>query len=47
MVMCYFYLLKIKPNLKTISHTFLRKCHTHLEADVDHSVIERETKKIS
>nr|CAI5829870.1 unnamed protein product [Callosobruchus analis] len=46
MVMCYFYLLKIKPNLKTVSHKFLTKGHTHLEADVDHSLIERERKKI-
>ncbi|VEN41695.1 unnamed protein product [Callosobruchus maculatus] len=46
MVMCYLYLLKMKPSLKTISHKFLTKGHTHLEADVDHALIERERKRI-
>lgn len=46
MVMCYFWLLKIKPNINVINHKFLARGHTHLEADAVHSVIERERKKV-
>lgn len=45
MVMLYFWLLKIFPNLKTISHKFLLRGHTHLEVDGSHSMIERARKK--
>lgn len=44
-IMCYFWMLKLKPNLKQINHKFLARGHTHLEADTDHSMIERERKK--
>lgn len=45
MVMAYFWLLKISPNLKTINHKFLLRGHTHLEVDGSHSLIERARKK--
>lgn len=35
------------PTLKIIDHKFLVPGHTHLECDVDHSVIERDKKKSS
>nr|CAH7728807.1 unnamed protein product [Callosobruchus chinensis]CAH7732680.1 unnamed protein product [Callosobruchus chinensis] len=44
--MSYFVLLEKNPNIKCISHKSLTKGHTHLEADSDHSIIERERKKI-
>lgn len=47
MVMCYFWMLNVKPNLKVINHKFLARGHTHLEADADHSIIERERKKFA
>lgn len=46
MVMCYFFLLEKNPHLDVINHKFLAKGHTHMEVDGDHSVIERERKKI-
>lgn len=46
MVMCYLWILKIKPNINIINHKFLARGHTHLEADAVHSVIERERKKV-
>ncbi|VEN34042.1 unnamed protein product [Callosobruchus maculatus] len=45
-MMCYFIVLNRNTNLKKITHKFLTKGHTHLEADGDHSVIEREKKKV-
>ncbi|XP_018571479.1 uncharacterized protein LOC108911126, partial [Anoplophora glabripennis] len=45
MIICYFYILKLFPQLKVINHKFLLRGHTHLEADSDHSMIERATKK--
>lgn len=36
--------LERNPNLLIIDHTFLEPGHTHLECDVDHSVIERKKK---
>jgi len=45
-VMCYFWMINLKPNLQVITHNFLARGHTHLEADTVHSVIERERKKI-
>nr|CAI5826811.1 unnamed protein product [Callosobruchus analis] len=32
-IMWYFYILHIKPHITTISHKFLARRHTHLEAD--------------
>nr|CAH7768684.1 unnamed protein product [Callosobruchus chinensis] len=45
-LMSYFVPLEKNPNIKCISHKSLTKGHTHLEADSDHSIIERERKKI-
>nr|CAH7719866.1 unnamed protein product [Callosobruchus chinensis] len=45
-VMCYFWMMNLKPNLQVITHKFLARGHTHLEADTVHSVIERERKKV-
>lgn len=46
MVMCYFFILRMKPNITAVNHKFLTRGHTHLEADAVHSTIERERKKI-
>lgn len=46
MIMCYFWMLHLKPTIKVINHKFLARGHTHQEADTVHSVIERERKKI-
>lgn len=45
LVMCYFWIMKIKPEIQVINHKFLARGHTHLEADSDHALIERERKK--
>nr|CAH7742478.1 unnamed protein product [Callosobruchus chinensis] len=42
MVMGYFYILRMKPNVTVVNHKFLARGHTHLEADAVHSTIERE-----
>lgn len=47
MIMCYFLILRIKPNITAVNHKFLARGHTHLEADAVHSTIERERKKLS
>lgn len=47
MVMCYFFILHIKPNINVVNHKFLARGHTHLEADAVHSLIEREKKKLA
>ncbi|XP_030757047.1 uncharacterized protein LOC115882918 isoform X2 [Sitophilus oryzae] len=39
------YSIHLHPTLKIIDHKFLIPGHTHLECDVDHSVIERAKKK--
>lgn len=44
--MCYFFILRIKPNITAVNHKFLARGHTHLEADAVHSKIERERKKL-
>lgn len=46
MTMCYFFILRIKPNIAAVNHKFLARGHTHLEADAVHSMIERERKKL-
>nr|CAH7753409.1 unnamed protein product [Callosobruchus chinensis] len=46
MVMGYFYILRMKPNVTVVNHKFLARGHTHLEADAVHSTIERERKKL-
>jgi len=46
MIMCYFFILRIKPNVTAVNHKFLARGHTHLEADTVHSIIERERKKL-
>ncbi|KAJ8930741.1 hypothetical protein NQ314_016432 [Rhamnusium bicolor] len=46
MVMCYLWMLKMKPNINIINHKFLAVRHTHLEADTVHSLIKRERKKV-
>ncbi|KAJ8969696.1 hypothetical protein NQ314_001637 [Rhamnusium bicolor] len=46
MIMCYEWIFKLKQSLKVIIHKYLSREHTHLEVDGDHSVIERERKKI-
>lgn len=45
-VLAYFFILKCIPTLKVINHKYLLRGHTHLEVDCDHSVIEREKKKL-
>lgn len=45
MMMNYFWLLNKCPSLKTITHKFLLRGHTHLEADHVHGLIERTLKK--
>ncbi|KAE9528764.1 hypothetical protein AGLY_012339 [Aphis glycines] len=35
------------PNIKIINHTFLVAGHTHMECDIDHSMIEKSKKKTS
>ncbi|CAH1118124.1 unnamed protein product [Phaedon cochleariae] len=41
----YQYALNLHPSLEEINHKFLVPGHTHMECDVDHSVIERAKKK--
>nr|CAI5863202.1 unnamed protein product [Callosobruchus analis] len=43
-IMSYFIILSRNTIVKKITHKFLTKGHTHLEADGDHSVMERERK---
>lgn len=45
MVMCYYYILNKFPQLEEIEHKYLLRGHTHLEADSDHSLVERYWKK--
>ncbi|CAH1109430.1 unnamed protein product [Psylliodes chrysocephalus] len=45
MIMWYFYILAINPQIKQISHKFLLRGHTHMEVDSIHSVIEQESKE--
>ncbi|KAJ8971358.1 hypothetical protein NQ314_000739 [Rhamnusium bicolor] len=45
MIMCYFYLMSMKPAIKKIEHKYLLRGHTHMELDTMHSQIERELKK--
>nr|CAI5836087.1 unnamed protein product [Callosobruchus analis] len=45
MVMCYFHIFNICPNLRTINHKYLLGGHTHLEVDSDHAMIEKQVKK--
>lgn len=47
MVMCYFYILNKFPQLEEIEHKYLLRGHTHLEADSDHSLVERYWRKES
>lgn len=42
----YFWILRSLPNLKTINHKYLLRGHSHLEADADHSIIERAKKRL-
>lgn len=37
--------LQINLHLETIDHKFLEPGHTHMECDVDYSVIERKIKR--
>nr|CAH7763082.1 unnamed protein product [Callosobruchus chinensis] len=46
MILCYFYLLMIKPSLKCIEHKFLLRGHTHMEADTIHARIEKQIKSL-
>ena len=41
----FFTALQKFPNISTIDHKFLVPGHTHMECDVDHSIIERLKKK--
>lgn len=43
--MMFMVFLQSETNVKTIDHKFLLPGHTHMECDVDHSVIERKKKK--
>nr|CAH7726499.1 unnamed protein product [Callosobruchus chinensis] len=45
MVICYFHIFNICQNLRTINHKYLLRGHTHLEADRDHALIEKQVKK--
>ncbi|XP_072397435.1 uncharacterized protein [Diabrotica undecimpunctata] len=44
-MMSYFWLFNICPNLKVVNHKYLLRGHTHLEADQVHAIIERSVKK--
>lgn len=46
-VSAYVWILRTIPTLKSISHKFLLKGHTHMEVDGVHSVIERAKKLVS
>ncbi|CAH1959018.1 unnamed protein product [Acanthoscelides obtectus] len=46
MIMCYSYLLMMKPSLKCIEHKFLLRGHTHMEADTVHARIEKQIKSL-
>lgn len=46
-ILAYFSILNFVPTLKVIDHKYLLRGHTHLEVDSDHSLIEREKKKMS
>lgn len=41
----YFWLLNVCPSLRTVTHKFLLRGHTHMEADHTHALIERTVKK--
>lgn len=44
MLINYFWLLNACPSLKTVTHKFLLRGHTHMEADHIHGLIERTVK---
>lgn len=44
MLVNYFYLLSVCPSLKSVTHKFLLRGHTHNEADHVHALIERSVK---
>lgn len=46
-IMAYFWLMQKYPHVKTMSHKFLLKGHTHMEVDHIHSIIERKKKSLS
>lgn len=41
--MCFYWMLKRFPQIKTINQKFLLKGHTHMEADTVHALIERKS----
>lgn len=45
MIMCCFHILDKFTQFEVIEHKFLLGDHTHLEADSDHSLVEKEWKK--
>lgn len=42
----FFYALQQNTNLKLIDHKFMISGHSHMECDVDHSLIEKQKKKL-
>lgn len=46
-ILAYVSILNYIPTLKIINHKYLLRGHTHLEVDSDHSIIERERKKMN
>lgn len=44
MLMSYFYIMMVKPSLKSIEHKYLLRGHTHMEVDSVHARIERQMK---
>lgn len=45
MISMFQYVINLHPTLEVIEHKFLVPGHTHLECDVDHSIIERAKKR--
>ncbi|CAG9762289.1 unnamed protein product [Ceutorhynchus assimilis] len=44
MLMSYFYVMMVKPSLKSVEHKYLLRGHTHMEVDSVHARIERQMK---
>lgn len=45
-VLAHMWILRLCPHIRVINHKFLLKGHTHMEADMVHSIIERKKTKL-
>lgn len=41
MIMCYFLIMQLKPEMRCIEHKYLLRGHTHMEVDTIHARIEK------